>query len=54
MMDSLDYIARWLLMFGNQVEVEEPEELANRVVELAEELHLHHVESKIQSTINTK
>ncbi len=48
MMDSLDYIARWLLMFGNEVEVEEPEELRDRVSQLAEELFHHH--GKVQSS----
>jgi len=42
MMDSLEYIARWLLMFGKHAEVEEPEELRARVAQLSEELYQHH------------
>lgn len=47
MMDSIDYIARWLLMFGNHVDVEEPEELRTRVAQLAEELYQHHALVKV-------
>lgn len=39
---SLDYFARWLLSFGNQVKVMGPPELKVRVVELIKELSKHH------------
>ncbi len=42
MMDSVDFIARWLLMFGSGVEVERPDILRERVTQLSEELFLHH------------
>ncbi|HMJ67544.1 MAG TPA: YafY family protein [Cyclobacteriaceae bacterium] len=43
MFDSLNYLARWLLMYGSAVEVEEPEELRRSVAELVEELHEHYI-----------
>lgn len=43
-MDHLDFIARWLLMYGNGVEIESPERLRERVGELTEELYSHHVQ----------
>jgi len=42
MVDSTNYLARWLLMYGTAVEVEEPQELRNTMAELAEELHEHY------------
>jgi len=42
MMDSVDFIARWLLMYGSGVEVESPDILRERVSQLSEELFLHH------------
>jgi predicted DNA-binding transcriptional regulator YafY len=42
MVDSMNYIARWLLMYGTAVEVEEPESLRIAVGELVEELHEHY------------
>lgn len=42
MMDSVDFIARWLLMYGSGVEVESPDILRERVAQLSEELFLHH------------
>lgn len=39
---SLDYFARWLLSFGNQVKVVSPPELQDRVKELIHELAIHH------------
>lgn len=41
-MDNLDFIARWLLMYGNSVEVESPDALRTRVAELAQEVYHHH------------
>lgn len=42
LLESLDWMARWLLMFGHQAEIESPEELKQRVAELIEELREHH------------
>lgn len=42
MIDSMNYLARWLLMYGTAVEVEEPESLRATMGELAEELHEHY------------
>lgn len=42
MMDSLDYMAHWLLNFGPNVEIEQPEELKVKVAEITEALYKHH------------
>jgi len=42
MIDSMNYLARWLLMYGTAVEVEEPESLRVTMGELVEELHEHY------------
>jgi predicted DNA-binding transcriptional regulator YafY len=42
MMDSLDFMARWLLSFGKSATIEQPEELKQKVAELAEELFDHY------------
>ncbi|HEU5290957.1 MAG TPA: YafY family protein [Cyclobacteriaceae bacterium] len=42
MMDSPGHMARWLMMFGSAVEVEEPESLKTTIAELIEELALHY------------
>jgi len=42
LMDSLDYMARWLLTFGTSVTVEQPEELKIMMSELTKELYQHH------------
>lgn len=47
MMDSVDFIARWLLMYGKGVEIESPDYLRDRVTELATELHSHYVDGKV-------
>ncbi len=47
LMDSLNYMARWLLMYGTNAEVEEPEELRTMMAELAEELFAHYSKSPI-------
>lgn len=41
---SLDYFARWLLSFGDQIKVVNPPELKDRVRELIRELAVHHGE----------
>lgn len=48
-MDNIDFIARWLLMYGRGVEIESPASLRERVTELAEELHGHYSLSKVNS-----
>ncbi|MCU0549270.1 MAG: WYL domain-containing protein [Leptolyngbya sp. Prado105] len=48
-MDNIDFIARWLLMYGKGVEIESPDSLRERVAELAEELYAHHNLSKVNS-----
>jgi predicted DNA-binding transcriptional regulator YafY len=47
LMDSLTYMARWLLMYGTNAEVEEPEELRTIMAELAEELFAHYSKSAV-------
>lgn len=42
MMDSLDYMSRWLLTFGTSVTVEEPEELKTMMMDLVNGLYHHH------------
>lgn len=42
MMDNIDFMARWMLMFGNNVEVESPEVLKQAIVQIIEELREHH------------
>lgn len=49
MMDSIDFIARWLLMFGKGAEIVSPDRLRERVAALSEELYHHHSVSEIQS-----
>lgn len=42
MMDSLNYMASWLLTFGTSVTVEEPNELKKMMADLTKELYHHH------------
>ena len=42
LMDNLDYMSRWLLMFGTSVTVEHPEELKIMMMDLTKELYHHH------------
>jgi predicted DNA-binding transcriptional regulator YafY len=42
MMDSIDYMAHWLLMFGPNIEIEQPEELKTKMAEITEALFKHH------------
>ena len=42
MMDSPGHMARWLMMYGSMVEIEEPESLKTTIAELAEELLAHY------------
>jgi predicted DNA-binding transcriptional regulator YafY len=42
LMDNLDYFARWLLMFGEKVIIEQPEELKERMAGLTKQLYDHY------------
>jgi len=42
MVDSIHYMARWLLMFGTKATILEPEELKTRVADITEELYNHY------------
>lgn len=46
MMDSLEYMAQWLLAFGPHVEIEEPEELKALIADKVEKLYEHHAALK--------
>ncbi len=51
MMDNLNYMGRWLLAFGSNVRVEEPQELKTLLKELSEEIYLHYAtEPQLQSS----
>jgi predicted DNA-binding transcriptional regulator YafY len=49
MSDNLNQMARWLLMFGTMVSIQEPEELKIRMAEMSEELHVHYNSVNLQS-----
>ena len=49
LIDNLNYIGKWLLMFGTSVEVEEPEELRSLMANLVEELHDHYLRTSLHS-----
>lgn len=51
MIDSLHYMARWLLMYGTAVEVEEPEELKIIMSDLIGEMYAHYTQSRVNSTL---
>ena len=42
MIDSMPYIARWIVMHGNKAEVVSPEELKKEIRELVRELEEHY------------
>ncbi|HCW09029.1 MAG TPA: DNA-binding transcriptional regulator [Cytophagales bacterium] len=42
LVDNLVYISNWFLVFGPNVEVEQPEELKTKLAELTEVLYKHH------------
>jgi predicted DNA-binding transcriptional regulator YafY len=42
LLDNLDYMTRWLLMFGTSVTIEQPEELKERMAMLSKQLHDHY------------
>lgn len=39
---SIEYIARWLLSWGKDIQIKEPQILINRVQELSAELYQHY------------
>lgn len=43
LMDNTNWLARWLLFFGDAVEIEQPEELKESMIDLVEELHNHYL-----------
>jgi len=49
MMDSLVTMARWLLMYGPNLDIEEPEELKTVMADLVEELHEKYVRESVAS-----
>lgn len=49
LMDNLDYMARWLLMFGNSVKVEKPETLKDKMIQVSKELFYHYQAKPIAS-----
>ena len=49
MMDNLDSMARWFLLFGSNVEIESPEELKYRIADVLEELREHYSRQKVTS-----
>lgn len=48
-MDNIDFIARWLLMYGKGAKIESPDRLRKRVAELAEQLYTHHVPREVNA-----
>jgi predicted DNA-binding transcriptional regulator YafY len=42
LLDNLDYMTRWLLMFGTSVTIEQPEELKERMTQLSKQLYAHY------------
>lgn len=45
LVSHVEYFARWLLMFGKYVEVEQPVSLKETICQLIDELQTHHVET---------
>ncbi len=49
MTGEIDYIARWLLMYGDEVTIIYPDEVRTKIIELAEEAFRHHNKERIHS-----
>lgn len=49
MMDNLESMARWLLMFGTAVEVESPAELNDAIAAVVDELREHYAQRNLIS-----
>lgn len=47
MIDNLEHMKHWLLMYGTGVTIEEPEELRTQIAEYAETLAQHHTNLKV-------
>jgi predicted DNA-binding transcriptional regulator YafY len=45
LLDNLDYMAQWLMGFGNAAHVESPQELKDKVAQRAAEIYAHYQES---------
>ncbi len=50
LMDNFNWLARWLLFFGDAIEIEQPEDLKTSVIELVEELHGHYLTPALGQT----
>ncbi len=42
-MDNFNWLARWLLFFGDAIEIEQPEALKTAVIQLVGELQGHYL-----------
>ncbi|MEY4930138.1 MAG: hypothetical protein RI909_862 [Bacteroidota bacterium] len=51
LLDNLDYMSRWLLMFGNTVTIEQPEELKEMLARQAKQLYHHHQVGQMASLL---
>lgn len=40
---SIEYLSRWLLIWGNAINIKKPEKVKKRVKELVDELYQHHI-----------
>jgi predicted DNA-binding transcriptional regulator YafY len=47
MIENMEHMMHWLLMFGTGVHIEEPETLRVKMAEFAEGLALHHARMKV-------
>ena len=52
MIDSINYMANWLLMFGTKVTVESPEELKLKLAEITEDLYNHYSKTAIDQAVS--
>ncbi len=52
MIDSVEYMAQWLLMFGAKVIVESPGELKLKLVEITEDLYNHYSKKTLDQTVS--
>jgi predicted DNA-binding transcriptional regulator YafY len=52
MVDSIGYMANWLLMFGSKVTVESPEELKLKLVEITEDLYQHYSKTELEQSVS--
>ncbi len=52
MIDSIDYMANWLLMFGAKVTVESPDELKMKLAEITENLYNHYSKAALDQRVS--